>query len=126
MKKNGFSLVELLAVIVVLGIISSITVISYTGLNKRIDKDYYKNVEQSLLMAGADYFYYNRISSGEVSVKDLLEKDYIDKEVLSSDGTSCDFSKSYVASYKEKTDKTNYYVCLVCDNYKTDNSNCHS
>lgn len=37
MKRQGFTIVELLIVIVVIGILAAISIVAYTGISKRAD-----------------------------------------------------------------------------------------
>ena len=131
MKKKGFTLVELLGVIVILAIVLGIAVVGYLGLNGEISKVYYRSVEESMVIPGSDYFNYNKgeqpnIFGDEVKVsaKVLQDGGYIENELLDSDGNSCDLENSYVGAYKDSKDKTNYYTCLVCGDYKSDSLPC--
>lgn len=49
-KQDGFTLVELLAVIVVLGILSSLAIVSYNKIVEKSKKSYYKTEEEMLLL----------------------------------------------------------------------------
>lgn len=50
-NKNGFTLVELLAVIVILSIISSIAVVSYNSYISKSKKDYYDTAVENMAAA---------------------------------------------------------------------------
>ena len=58
---KGFTLVELLAVIVILAIIGGIGVVSYTSITKKSEGDYYINLINNLELGAANYFTNNRI-----------------------------------------------------------------
>ncbi len=131
MKKKGFTLVELLGVIVILAIVLSLAVVAYINSSEKIDVAYYKTVEESLLIPGGDYFNYNKgeqpgVFGDEkrVTIKELQDGGYIDDSVIDSEGNSCDLEKSYVGAYKDSIDKTNYYVCLTCGEYIKDEAPC--
>ncbi len=126
-RKKGFTIVELLMVIVVLAIVLGLAVVAYIGLRDKIDVTYYKNLEESLTISGTDYFYYNKEKApsifGEqtqVPLSFLKENNYIEDDVLSSNGEECNLNDSYVGAYKNSLDETKYYVCLKCGNYETD------
>ena len=129
MKKNGFTLVELLGVITVLAIVMGIVSVAYIGITRQINLAYYRSLEESLLLSGGEYFSYSKDNQpkllGEetkIDVKYLVENQYIEP-VNDRKGNSCE-EKSYVSAYKDSALKTNYYVCLVCNNYKTETDAC--
>ena len=82
-NKKGFTLVELLAVIVVLGIILSITTVSILNLKEKQDEENIKNTISSILTAAKEYNVDNRLpvddpDNGKVSVSILRTGDYVD------------------------------------------------
>ena len=54
--KKGFTLIEILAVFLILAIIGGAVVLSYTRFFKSGEEDYYHNLESSILLAGNDYY----------------------------------------------------------------------
>ncbi len=121
MKKRGFTLVELLGVIVILAIIMGIAVVAVMRLNGNVDVTYYNQLEESLLLSGGEYFSYSKDNQPgifgdqvKVTLKDLVDKKYIDEEIKDKKGNTCDLEKSYVGAYKDQIDKTKYFVCLWC------------
>lgn len=76
-NKKGFTLVELLAVIVVLGIILSITTVSILNLKEKQDEENIKNTISSILTAAKEYNVEHRFS-GSVSVDDLILEGYVE------------------------------------------------
>lgn len=78
-KQRGFTLVELLAVIVILGIIISLSTVAIAGIKEKQDKKNYENVISSILTGAKAYNVDNKISIGSsISVETLLEKGYVD------------------------------------------------
>lgn len=75
-KHKGFTLVELLAVIVILGILLSISVVAVGKIKKNQDEENYKNVLSSILTGAKEYCTDRNISTEEVDVKTLLENNY--------------------------------------------------
>ena len=121
MNNKGFSLIELLSVIVLIGIVLGIVSVSYANPLRQFNKAYYKNLENSLLISGNSYFTYNEYNQNEefrVSLETLISNKYI-SEVLDENQEKCDLVNSYVATYKNDT-----FVCLVCNDYMTDNEKC--
>ncbi len=132
MKKKGFTLVELLGVVVILGIVSGLVVLAYVNVRKQMILAYYRSVEESLLVSGGSYFSANKENQPtifgdekKVTVGELVTNKYTDREIADPDGKVCNLEKSYVGAYKNSYDKTNYYVCLECGDYKSDNIACN-
>ena len=61
MNKKGFTLVELLGVIVILAVIITIAVVSYTGIQDNIKDEQYKNVINYILTNANDYAQKNNL-----------------------------------------------------------------
>ena len=89
MKRNnkGFSLVELLAAIVIMGILSGIAVVGVTFLLNKAEKEYYKAQESEVIMAAKSYTQDNRSflpkrvgQKNQVYLKTLQNKKYISRE----------------------------------------------
>ncbi len=91
MKNNrGFTLVELLAVIVILAILITIAVTSTLGISNRLKENMYckkiDSIEVSAKLYGEDYkenfedLYEGKYSSKTIQVKDLIQKGYLKKE----------------------------------------------
>ena len=62
-NKKGFTLVELIGVIVVLAIILGIISVAFINLKKSYGLTYYKSLELATLNAASDYFAYNKIDN---------------------------------------------------------------
>ncbi|MBR1414146.1 MAG: prepilin-type N-terminal cleavage/methylation domain-containing protein [Bacilli bacterium] len=82
MNKKGFTLVEILAVIVIIALLSVLAIAGATGISNRIKKKNYDTKVETLKTAALDYAesYYNEIkNSGEkcVSIEDLIVGGYI-------------------------------------------------
>lgn len=59
-KKDGFSLVELLATVVILGLLSVVAIVSVNALLKRAEQTHYATLEKNLIMAAESYALDNR------------------------------------------------------------------
>lgn len=130
MKKKlmdkGFSLVELLAAIVVLGLLSTIAIIGVNSVTKNAEKKYYDSQENAILMAAQSYTQDNRNalpktigSKTKVKLDTLQERKYVGV-IEDRQGNPCDNSSSYVEIFKYSQTGYSYTVKLVCDNYESD------
>ncbi len=103
-KKNGFTLVELLAVIVLLGIIATIAITSSINVSKKLKHEMYcqqvEYIANAAKQYGADIFDGLTTSGVTVKVADLVKKGYLkDNQVnLETDTT---FSDVTVKVYKK-------------------------
>jgi type IV pilus assembly protein PilA len=118
-KSRGFTLVELLAVIVILAVI---LVIAIPNIMKIIDKaklDTYKRTEDMLVSATRSYLASNSISFTDnvpvtINYTTLRDNNYIAKIYDQVDKSECIYSKIYVT----KVGNTyTYKTGLVCNNY---------
>ena len=128
MNKKGFTLVEVLAVIVLLGVLTAIslpTIRDYIDENKRT---FNKQLENQLLLAGKEYFsknknllprigYLEKYQDGEsknyVLATELLSNNYIKNDFVDADKNNC--SDSYVIVAKNANTKDyDWHACLIC------------
>ena len=129
-KKNskGFSLVELLAAIVIMGILSGIAVVGVTYLLNKTTREYYKAQESEIIMAAKSYTQDNRGflpkrvgQKNQIYLKTLQSKKYIG-EVLDRNKKKCDPDRSYVQVYRYSKNNYSYVVNLVCDSYTSEDN----
>lgn len=124
MKKNnrGFTMVELLAVVVILGILSVVSIGTIQGvLNKAKDR-YYKSQKDNMIIAAQSYIKNNKNLEPKVSgkyveikVDKLQSEKYIDK-IVDYQKQTCSSANSYVRAFKYE-DSIYYYAYLECPNY---------
>lgn len=57
-NKYGFTLVEILGVVVILGIVSGVGVAGYSNYVEKAKANYYDSQEEMLKEAGIDFFIY--------------------------------------------------------------------
>ena len=103
---KGFSLVELLAVIVILGIIIGIGVVSVTRLVDRAKKSEQDSNKNIITMSAQTYLQNNKNlvpkvvgESRNIKVSDLKANNYLTKDIKNNKGESC-MENSYVRVYK--------------------------
>jgi len=127
--KKGFTIIELLAVIVIIGVLSTIAVISINGVNKKFQKEYYDSQVELIILGGEDYFITNRdklpLEIGdfsEVELKTLIDEKYIDP-VYGYKKTECIDGK--VTAVKIDDGEYEYSAYFTCEKYeyKTDSIN---
>ncbi len=136
MKKNkkGFTLVELLAVITILGIIATIAVTSLSKTGKRAKMETFRDLEKNMITSAKNYLVENpRMIPDQggnvgISLKTLIKEEYsypisdpdLSGAVCNGEGDKA----SYV--YVRRVDtagvniKLEYDVCLKCSKYKSD------
>ena len=128
MKKKGFTLVELLGVIIILGIILMFAVPSITKYMKRGTIEYYHSLEKELKTTGMDYLEtYRSLLPRQIDnvtvidLKELVDNHYIE-EIKDEDGNTC---SGNITVKKVKTGEYDYYSCLVCgEKYETEGEGC--
>ena len=120
-NRNGFSLIELLAAIVILGLILAIAVPAISGNLGNFRIEYYYKLEKSVLSAGEEYISDKRFSkptellySYVVPISKLENEGYID-EVVDYSKSACDKDNSYVIVVKTSDNNYEYAACLKCD-----------
>ena len=126
---SGFSLVELLAAIVIMGILSGIAVVGVTFLLNKAGREYYKAQESEVIMAAKSYTQDNRSflpkrvgQKNQIYLKTLQDKKYIG-DVLDRNKKKCDPDRSYVQVYRYNKNNYSYVVNLVCDKYTSEGRN---
>lgn len=124
-NKKGFTLIEILATIVILGLLVTVGYISVRAILDRSNNSYYKTQENMLILAGKDYFadYRSKLPKeiGEtayVTLKKLVDENYIEPIKDKSD-KECDINESKVTVEKVTEKEYQYYASLVCDETTT-------
>lgn len=119
MNNKGFTLIEVLTVVAIVSLLTTIAITSVSSVLKSGNDKYYKNQENMILMAAKEYYldHKNELpliedEPSEVTIKELEDGDYIDN-VKSGKGNSCN-KESKVTVYKTKNGKYKYTVKLLC------------
>lgn len=129
MRKNGFTLVELLAVIAILAVIIIIFVPSALDILNENEEKIYKTKEKILVNAASDYTTSNRnfnfpTENGDnvyITSNTLVNNNYMAKILDSTSGNECiGFVKVSINSISGY----NYDPCIICENYTTNVAFC--
>ena len=132
--KKGFTLIEIIAAVIILGIISITALITYTNSMKDFRDSYYESLSRTVMESGREFFEDNRnyrpstiFSAQKVPISLLESRSYID-DIKDYNGHNCDRS-SYVIAIKTGRNDFVYHTCLVCseDTFtNTDDKYCDS
>lgn len=127
-KKNAFTLVEVLAVVVILGIIVLIFVPNTKKILNENNTKIYKIKEKELIKAAADYVNYDKnfnfptiITEKYVTMPQLIAGSYMNKILSTSTGEEC---IAFVRVTKSDVYGYNYEACLICDEYTSNKDFC--
>ena len=114
-NKKGFTLTEILATIVILGVILAIAVPSYNALSKKFEKEYYDKLEGSVLAAAKSYWKDNPdrrpkelLKSNYIALDDLIKEKHIEN----------------VTEYRSKKGLEGYIIIINVGNGKYDYKTC--
>ena len=138
MKKNGFTLIEVLAVIFILGVLAliSIPIVNRYIKNSR-EKVYESYIET--IEAAANNMYVEcvtdnysdciepvRHSPVKITLNELIDKGYSDNLRVPNSTSTCDGNKSFVVVSNEDNSATNYEFvgCLFCGSYESTKEIC--
>ena len=128
MKKNkrGFTLIEILAAITILGIITGIAYVSISNIIGKGKQEHYKTAEDSMTLAGQTYAQTNRDvlpkavgQKTKVYLSTLVEKKYI-QPISDYNNKDCNLTESYVEIYKYSQNDYTYTAYLKCPNYSNE------
>ena len=120
MKNKGFTMVELLATILILGILMTIAIGAYSRYRERASRDAYKTLSKSAANAAENYFMDNLNNDKTVTVdlQTLVDEEYL--ESLKDPWDKEKECKGIVVREEESTkqqdsiDSYTYNVTLKC------------
>lgn len=117
MNRKGFTMIELLATIVILGILMSLGIMAYTYNRDRSAKKAYKLMHSNVSSAAENYFMDN-MAMDEVSLETLVSDQYLEsaQDPWDKDG-KCTGEVSIDSVIDEEEDALplyNYKVQLKC------------
>ena len=118
-NRKGFTLIEIIGAIIILGIISIVALLTYRSSLNDFRNSYYSSLERTLVESGKEFFDDNRnyrpstiLSAQTVPISLLESHNYIDL-VKDYSGKRCDKS-SYVIIIKKSKNDYLYHTCLSC------------
>ena len=128
MNKKGFTLVEILADIVILGILMSIAIISISRILDNSKQGFYENVEDQLILAAKSYYNDHRTllsqsvgQTRKVTIETLIKNNYLKRgDVVDYGKSECDTNASYVQVIKSSKKNFIYTVYLKCPAHTID------
>lgn len=133
-ENRGFSLVELLAVIVLLGIIATAATIAVSRYLNKAQKQSYETMESSVYDAAQNYmmdYVGNLEEDMTISISDLVKMEYLDSLIdpAKKDGTQCSGDvvvKNVAASLNDGVytlGQLQYTIKLKCSRYASGGTN---
>ena len=124
---RGYTLVEILATITILGILSTTAIIAYNRYRDKARVESYDTLAQSAVSAMEEYIMDNPEETS-VTFEELYEKNYLEEPIDSNNpGKKCEGKVSIKDTTTESNtnlDINDYEVNLCCNNYNytyTDN-----
>ena len=124
MSKKGFTLTELLVVVVILGIIAGLSIPLIRNLSATFEKKKYESYSNSVLAAGKlytdayseDLFGHNEYGCAYITYDKLVERRLL--KDIEIDGVSCNSNNTYIRVIKQK-EKYGYKTYLECGKKKS-------
>ena len=131
-SNKGFTLVEVIAVLVILGLLMGLVVPTFLRYLKGFRDEYYIQLEKTTEESARAFFSDNReyrpaelLNSTTIKASTLVNKGYVGKLYDYGDN-ACDLEKSYIIAIKKGASEYAYSACLVCeeDGYKSSGPYC--
>ena len=122
MKNNkGFSMVELLAVVVIMGVLAAISIGAYSRYKETAARDAYETMSKSASQAAESYFLRNQGES-EVTLEVLMKEEYLASAKDPKDsGNICrgGVQEIPVARNGQTLASNQYIVGIICTNFRS-------
>lgn len=128
-NNNGFSLIELLGVIVILGIVSVACIVAYSKYHSRAVRQSYSMMSQDASDAAINYFMDNPLLT-EVSLETLVNEDYLEnaidpvskKEICTGTVTRVEINRGNMETLDDESLKVNiecgtHSSCMIYPNH---------
>lgn len=130
-RENGFTLVELLAVVILMGVLSSIAVAGVTQYAEKARKQDFSILEKNMKTAINNYFIDHSSlvpaigSNTVVTAQTLINENYLTSmNDPDKGGSQCNLTASKVivtrgGNQSDFNMKLNYKICVVCSKRKS-------
>ena len=119
-------MVELLATITILSILTVVVIFSVKTVLEKSYKSYYEGEEKMIILSAQTYFgdYKSKLPKEigtieRVTLKTLIDEKYIDP-VYDHKKKACDYNNSFAYAQKADDENYQYYVFLLCPSNKTE------
>ena len=116
---RGFTLIEIIGAVIILGIISILAILTFTGNLRGFREDYYADMVRTVQESGKEFFNDNRkyrpsdiLGAQIVPASTLITQNYID-ELKDYNGDKCS-NDSYAIIIKVGKDDYEYHSCIRC------------
>ncbi|MFA5459422.1 MAG: prepilin-type N-terminal cleavage/methylation domain-containing protein [Bacilli bacterium] len=125
-NNKAYTIIEVLAVIVIIGVILVLTFPLITNAIIKSKYRYYESQENTLLLAGKDYFTTERVRLPKVNNEErtinlnTLINDGYTKPILDTNKDACNQEETIVTVKRFDKGEYRYYVRLVCNDYDTE------
>lgn len=127
-NKKGFTLVEILAAIVILGILTGVAIVSVSYILSKSKAGFYKNLENQLILAAKSYYADHRTllpqnigQKRQVNLETLIKNNYLKRgDVVDYGKSECDTDSSYIKVIKSSNKDYIYTIFLQCPSYSVD------
>jgi len=121
-NNKGFTMIEILAAITIMGILLMLVVPGVSKLMKGFREDYYEELEETVTTSAKEFYTDNKIyrpdgllKSSHTSIDALINKKYLDK-LTDYKGKSCSLQESYVIVVYRGSGNYEYRACIKCQN----------
>lgn len=119
-NSNGYTLIELLAVITIISILLAISVAAVVHFIDKARNEQRSSQEKTITMAAENYLQENRSllpknvgETSEISVSILKDKKYLNEDIRDGNGKSC-MENSFVTVQRKTKTKYIYTAHLYC------------
>ena len=124
-NRKGFTLIEILAAITILGILMGIAIVSITKVIENGKKKHYATAEANMVLAGQSFVQQNRTQlpkaigqKRKIPMTMLVEKNYI-QPIKDYSDNECNMAESYIQIFKYSQNDYSYISYLECPNYNS-------
>lgn len=128
LNSKGFTLVEILAAIVIMGILMGTAIGAISYILAKSKTSFYENLENQLILAAKSYYTSHQTllpqnigQKRQVSIETLIKNNYLKRgDVVDYGKAECDTEESYVRVIKYSKKDYFYTIYLQCPAYSID------